>query len=133
MTDFGTFPDMEAVVSGWLRGKNIAIIGTRWYSSVPADPDFPLGVVKRIGGSPAVRRYLDAANIQIDVWGRSKSEARDIAAAARTALMQLEGQSVTSPVKAFVSGVEDALGLTWQPDPDTGRDRYLFSVIVYGR
>jgi hypothetical protein len=37
------------------------------------------------------------------------------------------------PVSAFISGVEDSLGLTWQPDPSTGRDRYIFGVSIYAR
>lgn len=35
------------------------------------------------------------------------------------------------PVNATVTGVEDDLGLTWQPDPATARDRYLFGLAVY--
>ena len=34
----------------------------------------------------------------------------------------------TSPVTAYVSGVQDSLGLTWLPDASTGRDRYTFAV-----
>lgn len=133
MTDYNEFPDIEAVVSGWLRDGNISGIGTRWYSSIPGTPTYPLGRIQRVGGLPAVRQYLDAANIQVEVWGESKSEARDIAAAARVRLLRLTGQSVTDPVIAFVSAVEDALGLSWRPDPETGKDRYLFSVIVFAR
>lgn len=128
-----TFPDLEAVASGALRAANITDIGNRWYSSVPADPVFPLGTIQRVGGIPAVREYMDAANIQIDVWGDTKAKARTIAAAARTVLINLTGTTVTSPVNAWISSVEDSLGLTWQPDPLTGRDRYLFGVTIYGR
>lgn len=132
-TDFHELPDVEAVARQWLSDGALAVIGTRWYSSVPSTPTYPLGTVKRIGGIPAIRQALDAGNIQVEVWGTSKSEARDIAAAARVRLLRLEGKSVTTPVAAFVSAVDDSLGLTWQPDPDTGRDRYLFSVLVYAR
>jgi uncharacterized protein DUF3168 len=129
---FVTFPDFEAVAAARLRGANITNLGARVYSSVPADPTFPLAVVQRVGGIPPVRRYLDGANIQVDVWGGTKAQARDIADAARRALLQLEGSMVTDPVTAWVSGVDDSLGLTWAPDPETARDRYLFGVLIYG-
>lgn len=133
MTDFKEFPDAEAVAAAWLRASALAEVGSRWYSSIPASPTWPLGVVKRIGGTPAVRRYLDAASLQVEVYGENQAQARRIAAAARVALHRLEGQTVSSPVAAFVSGVEDSLGLLRQTDPDTARDRYLFGVIVYLR
>ena len=126
-------PDMEAVCAVVLRNAAITNVGTRVYSSIPRDPTFPLITVHRIGGLPAVREYLDAANIQIDVWGGTKSEARDIAARARVVLLTIAGTLITSPVRAWISGVEDQLGLSWQPDPVTGRDRYVFGVAVYGR
>ena len=126
-------PDMEAVAAVTLRNAAISGLGTRVYSSIPADPTYPLVTVQRIGGIPSVREYLDTANIQIDVWGGSKSEARDIAARARVVLLSLAGTSVTSPVSAWISAVEDVLGLSWQPDQLTGRDRYIFGVLIYGR
>lgn len=126
-------PDIEAVANKALRNANIAGIGARWYSSVPKTPTYPLGTVQRLGGEPPVRQYLDSAIIQIEVWGTSKSEARDIAARARIALLEIEGTSITDPVAAFVSGVEDSRGLTWQPDELTGRDRYVFNMAIYAR
>jgi hypothetical protein len=124
--------DVEAIVASVLRAAGITnLVGV--YSSIPKDPTFPLITVQRIGGFSPVREYLDAANIQIDVWGGSKSEAFDIAARARLVLLGLAGTQVPSPVSAWVSAVEDSLGVTWQPDPSTGRDRYLFSVLVYAR
>lgn len=132
MTDYQDFPDVEAVVAKAIRDAATGA-GTRVYSSVPKTPTYPLVTVSRQGGQPAVRRYLDAAEIEIYVWGTSKSEARDIADAARRAVLDLEGTAVTDPVSAFVSGVEDSRGLTWDPDQTTGRDRYFFTMSVYAR
>lgn len=125
--------DIEAAAIEWMRGQGIA--GGRVYSKVPASPQFPLVSVQRIGGIPAVREYLDAANLQIDVWGNSKSEADDLATAARIALLGMEGKVVQVPNggQGWVSGVADSLGLTWLPDDETGRDRYLFSMVFYCR
>ena len=125
------FPDTEAIAAKTLRDANIT--GSRVYSSIPKNPTYPLITVHRIGGLPAVRDYMDAANIQIEVWGGTKSEAFDAAAEARATLIELEGTSVTDPVDAWISAVEDSLGLSWQPDPLTGKDRYLFAVSIYAR
>jgi hypothetical protein len=125
---FDTFPNVEGLCGVVLRGT----LSCGVYSSIPKkDPDFPLITVKRIGGVPAVRERLDAANIQIDSWGTSKKDALDNARDARLALLGMAGQTYTTPIAGFVSDVRDSLGLTWQPDTETGRDRYIFSVYVY--
>lgn len=129
MTAFTTMPDIEAICSAAIR--NAAIVAARVYSSIPKDPTFPLIVVERIGGTPAIRQRLDAATVQVSVWGGTKSQAHDAAQAARVALLELEGTAVTDPVAAFVTAVDDAGGMIWLPDPLTGRDRYLFTVSVY--
>lgn len=129
-------PDLEAVASYTLRQA-----GFRCYSSIPNNPEWPIIVVHRAGGTPAIRDYLDTAMIQCDVWGGAKddevpitkSAILDIAQQARAELFSLEGTSMDTPVPVFVSAVDDAIGLSWLPDPDTGRDRYLFSVWLYGR
>lgn len=126
-------PDLEAVAAEALRTAAITNLGTRVYSSIPRTPTFPLVTVQRIGGIAAVREYMDTANIQIDVWSENKSQGRDIAARARVVLLSLAGTTVTSPVSAWISAVEDTLGLSWQPDQLTGRDRYIFGVLIYGR
>lgn len=128
-------PDIEAAVAYWLRLANLSGIGDRVYTEVPADPEFPLITVQRIGGAPAVRQYLDTGNIQIDVWGDDSSDAKeqahDIAQAARRECHNMEGREFALPVHLYVTGVEDSLGLTWLPDDFTGRERYLFSVTVF--
>lgn len=122
------FPDIEAVVSGYLKGATDA--GNRVYTRIPASPQYPLITVSRLGGIPTVKHHQDAAQIQVSVWGNTKAEARDIATDARLALMTLEGATADD---AFVHGVDDATGLTWLPDSETGRDRYLFGVFIYFR
>lgn len=126
-------PDLEAIAAVALRNAAISGVGSRVYSSIPRDPTYPLITVTRIGGIPAVREYLDTASIQIDVWGGTKSEAHDIAARARVVLLTIAGTLITSPVRAWISAVEDSLGLSWLPDSVTGRDRYVFGVEMYGR
>ena len=129
MIDFSPFPDSEAIASAQLRDQDVC--GGRVYSSHPKkDPVYPLAVVRRLGGVPAVRRRLDAARIQVDVYGNNKSEARAAAEAARLALHRAEGTTFAE-FEGHVTGVEDELGLTFLPDPDTARDRYTFSVALF--
>lgn len=121
-------PDVEAVAAEILRDADVC--EGRIYSSIPRAPTFPLAIVARLGGIPAVRRRLDAARIQVSVWGNNKAEARDAADLARIALHEAEG-TTSAVYEAYVTGVEDELGLTWLPDQETARDRYLFAVTVY--
>jgi hypothetical protein len=114
VADFLTFPDAEEICCTALSA----------FSAVPANPTYPLLVAERAGGSPSVRRALDKAIIRVTSWGGTKAQARDNAEAARRALLELEG---VHPV----TGVEDAQGLTWQPDIDTNRARYVFAMAVY--
>lgn len=129
------FPDLEAIARNVIANANITNLSTRVYSSVPKDytRSQAIATVRRIGGVPAEKHRYDRANIQVDVWGTSKSVAQDIAQAARAALHDAENTRFTSPVSAYVAGVQDSLGLTWLPDPVTGQDRYTFGVYMTGR
>jgi hypothetical protein len=121
------FPDTEAIASTALHAA-----GIRAYSSIPANPIYPLVTVKRMGGIPQDKRALDRSNLQIDVWGNSKSECRDLALAARLVLMSLEG-TTSSDFNGTVTAVEDSQGLFWLPDQETKRDRYIFSVTMFAK
>lgn len=128
-----TFPDAEAAASWILRQAGIA--SGRVYSSIPSSPTYPLVVIERIGGIPADRIRLDRARIQINCWGTSKSNARQLAADARTAIMLAQGTSLTTgggaPVNCVITGVDDDLGLFWSPDNATDKDRYIFGVEIF--
>lgn len=129
-----TFPDAEALIGIILRAASITGLSSRVYSSIPKAPTYPLITIKRIGGIPAERHRLDRARIQIDVWGNTKSEARDIADAARVAIFAAEGQTYDetgTEMDGFITCVEDDLGLAFIPDPATARDRYVFGLAIY--
>ncbi len=131
MTDFSPMPDLEAVCSDAIKAASI-----RAYSSIPAKAGtatvpYPFVTVKRLGGIPVERHRIDQARIQVDSWGDNKKDAWRTAEAARRAILGLEGTK--SPKhEAVITGVEDDLGTVWLPDPDTGRDRYIFAMLVYG-
>lgn len=132
--DYDAFPDFESLASSIIRN---ALSGSRVYSSIPDKPTWPLIVVKRVGGSPIEAHSMDLAQIQVDVWGGSKSEARDLAVEARVALHlgECETYAVSLPEwpeAGFIAKVTDTTGLSWSPDPSTNRDRYVFGVSISG-
>lgn len=134
MTPFLRGPDIEAIAANAIRNASIPGLNGV-YSSIPKKPEpvYPLITVARDGGEPAVRQYLDAGVIEVRVWGGTKSEIQDIAQRARVALLELEGTTITSPVRAVISGVDDARGLRWEPDELTGKDRYIFMMTIFAR
>jgi hypothetical protein len=135
MSRYNVLPDMEAAVATVIRDAAITGLGDRVYSSIPAKPTYPLVVVIRVGGTPSVRRYLDRANIQINVWGENQGQALDIAQECRVVVLEAEGTNVTidGVGDVWISAVDDSLGMSYVPDPSTNRDRYLFGLLVAGR
>ena len=88
----------------------------------------------RIGGKPAEPRWLDRASIQLDAYGETKQQARDLAATANASLMDLndtDGVIDTGDVSGVVTGVLIESALPWQPDDTTDTARYLSTVTVY--
>lgn len=136
MTDFAVLPDSEYLAVKILKaeigaGKLFGTPGPRIGTRLPAEPDFSKGViqVQRIGGIPTQRRWLDHANIQIDVWHDMKADAHDMAQLARVILHKGEGKQYATPA-AVLTGVEDALGLAWQFDSLNLKPRYTLGVYL---
>lgn len=125
---FSEMPDIEAVCIAALRAADVA--DERVYGSVPATPVYPLVKLERVGGVPAIRRRLDRASIQVSAYADDRETARDVAELARRVLHDAEATAFED-FNAYVTGVEDELGLQYVPDPETTRERYLFSVAVF--
>lgn len=119
------FPDAEAVVISVLRTAEFPAV-----SALPSNPAYPLVVVKRIGGVPAEKHHTDNPSLQIEVWGTDKAQVHDLAQATRAAIHDAEGTSLEL-FSAYITGVEDTLGLSWLPDPVSQRARYVFGVGLY--
>lgn len=127
-TPWKAFPDIEAMAGKVLRDAGVAAGGV--FSSLPNNPTYPLITFSRVGGIPSDERRLDRARIQIEAWGNNKGEARLAAEKARRAIHLAESTAV-SQFAGYITRVEDELGLTYLPDPPTGRDRYIFAVGIY--
>lgn len=125
MSAFDAYPDAEAVVCEQLATvPGTDHVGTR----IPADATGTVVRVTRLGGIAPVRGRLDLARIQVEVWNADQATARDVAAECLKALHELEG---TSTETAFVTAVEQDLGMSFIPDPMTNQSRYIFGVAVY--
>jgi hypothetical protein len=126
--------DVEALVSQYLRAQSevTAYIGQRFYTSLPADPEFPCGRVVRIGGAPKVSRPLvvDSAHLQIDVFGGSKATAFDTVDAIRQELAKLVDEDPVQPL-GVVCGVRFG-PLAYLPDESyvPAKPRYAQDVTV---
>jgi hypothetical protein len=126
------FPDLKAVAIQVLLSANVN--GTRIYSSLPDDVGtssrpWPVIVIRRLGGLPVNDRWLDRANLQIEVWGTNQKECFDGFNASRKALFDSVGTTVNSCV---ITNARVILGPQDIPDPPTGRDRVVGGVALFG-
>lgn len=128
--------DVEALVSKHLRAAPAvtALVGDRVYSAIPKRAEWPLVRLTRVGGGPVgTPNVLDAGRIQVDAFGGSKAQARELAATVIGELVaNLAGQhdGGESTVTAVRAG-----SLRSNPDPtfDPPKPRYVAEVTVYVR
>jgi len=129
--------DVERLLIRFLRDHQDVetLCDQRVYTKIPAkvtESNYPLITLHRFGGIPPIPYHLDAARIHLDAWGKKgnpgKVTAHDLAAQAHAALH--EAPTVAHDL-GVVTGVTDVVGLSWLPDPDTGRDRYFFECNVF--
>lgn len=123
-------PDVELICVDYLKtvAEIQSLTSGRVYTQLPAEPTFPLVVLHRVAGSPAIQGHLEAARIQFDCWGRKKIEARQLAATVQAAMF--EAERATHPL-GVVTAVQEALGPLWLPDPARPTARYLLDLVVY--
>lgn len=122
-------PDVEMAALRWLKAQAelTALVGQRIYAKLPKAPTFPAVRLMRVGGTPVIAQHLDVARLQVEAFAPAKYDAWRVAATAQAAIHLLPGIHF----EGVVTAVEDAVGLTWAPDNQTDRPRYLFDVLVY--
>lgn len=128
------WPDTEGAVRTWLRNQTgvQAVVATRIYFGVPKPTaTYPLVTVQRIGGGPtAGDAPVDAAMLQIDVWGDkhangngNKAGCWTVSAAVLAALEVVNDTLIATSVRAAIN-VESVI---WAPDPTDDRPRYVIT------
>lgn len=125
-------PDVERLTVTWLRDQveAAAIFDDRIYTEIPNSPTWPLARITRVGGGPTSRlARLDAAELQLDVWGGPKATAYD---GFTTLLALMAGRMVGTHDLGVVSAVE-VVSLRWLPDDSftPARPRYSADVRVW--
>lgn len=135
--EYTPLPDIELMVCDWLGGHSLidALVSGRVTTELAAGVTFPCITIQRVGGIPAVDRWLDKASIQVSCWGDvSVTDGRylchTLARKARAAMFDMRGYVHAQGV---CTGVEDDQGMIWQPDAsaDPTLPRYVFGVAVY--
>lgn len=129
-------PDVEALVSQFLRAQDeiTDLVDERVYTVIPKNAAFPLLLAHRPPGGLAVTSrplYLDAALVQLDAYGGSKGQARNLIETARAVLAaRLEGVHESG----VVTGVQFG-SMGYLPDPDftPARPRYVADLTVWVR
>lgn len=111
------FEDAESMVRKFLADRIAVPVSTR----VPATRPVTFIRTWRTGGA-ATNRILDRPMITVEVWAPDSVTASSIAGRARDMLL---GAYTGMP---NVRAVDEVSGLYFDPDPDTGIDRYTFTV-----
>lgn len=88
----------------------------------------PFVRVSRVGGSEAVREWLDAPRIQFEAYADDQAEAWQVAALVRAAVQQIDRVQHDEGV---VTAATVLLGPVWLPDPPTDRPRYILDVQLH--
>lgn len=106
--------DVEGTVRSWARDTMIEVDGRVFFGANNQAP-FPQIVLFRVSGPD------DEVLIQFDVWAANKAQAASLAAALATAVDGVHGYTAGGVVlkAALVEGV------TWQPDDESNRERYV--------
>lgn len=125
------FPDAISTVIGALNAQ----LGSLGYAGVPVRSKVPnprparFVLVFRTGG-PRVGLVVDAAQVTVEAWAASDTDAHDLAQAARAIVGSLQG-TVTGGVTVY--GVDEFSGPGYLPDPESGQSRYTWTTSVQTR
>lgn len=125
MTDVFLIPDVEALVSQYLRDQSevAALVDTRVYSIIPNTPTYPLVRVSQFDSTDLTVGWLDGAALQIDAYADWKAAASDVGRTARAVLHNIIG----SHDEGVVTGVRTS-GWRYEPDRSfpTAKPRFVF-------
>ena len=135
MTDLWIPPNMEALVSAFLRAQPemTDLVAARIYTAIPKDATYPLVRVVQLLDTPAgAPLYSVAFEMQVEAFGGTKAQAWQIASTARALIdARLLGDY---PGFGVVNGSTPG-ALLDLPDEDftPAKPRWLFSSTIYGR
>lgn len=113
----------EVVLVAYLRAALADT--TRVAQKVPTTRPQRLVQVVRTGGAP-LHRVVDRAQLTVTAWAESEVEAEKLASRCRDAVL---AATRAGAAQVFMPRSE-VLGYYYDPDPESGADRYTFTAIV---
>ncbi|MGW1866813.1 hypothetical protein ACWCPS_14780 [Streptomyces mauvecolor] len=121
------FPDVERLIVDHLKYRP-ELAGVAVDNRPPAtfDGTQQAVLVSRTGGAWVDDLHLDQPLVELEVYGRTKTEAHTVSLSVRAALLQLRG---TSYGTAVVTDVVETEAVRWLPDYNRpAGNRYLTTV-----
>ena len=108
--------DIEAALIAWLPDKT----GIPWHGDVPEDRPEQFGTVERTGGGIS-DVVIDSPTVALQLWGKSRSDAKNLAYKARDAL----------PAFAYEPGVRKVEVETLYNFPDEKGNQARYQIIAH--
>lgn len=128
-------PDVIALIrDAWLAQSSVtALVSTRIYDRIPASAtstDFPLVELIDVDDDEASDAVHGLSRVQNSIWGQGPSpantqQARLIARTMRAAARDLKGTYSTGTIYACTPAL-----FIPQPDPATGRARFILDTVL---
>ena len=121
------FPDVEALLTAWLRGQ---LTGVTVGNKLPNPRPDPFVLIQRHGG---VRQTVvtDAAQVGLECWAGRDYEAHDLLQQCRSLLLyQIPGQILSGYT---VYRVDEVGGPSNLPDPTSSMPRWVMELQVHVR
>ncbi len=121
------FPDVEALLTAWLRGQ---LTGVTVGNKVPNPRPDPFVLIQRHGG---LRQTVvtDAAQVGLECWAGRDYEAHDLLQQCRSLLLyQIPGQILSGYT---VYRVDEVGGPSNLPDPTSSMPRWVMELQVHVR
>lgn len=121
--------DVEQLVRNALAADTdiAALVDERIGTRIATDPTYPFIVIRRVASRQVARRWLDGVRIQFDCYADTQKEAWTIAATIQAVITRLVG---VYP-EGIVTGSDEEIGPTYQPDPKTSKPRYIQDHRIY--
>lgn len=126
--------DIEALLATFLRGQSdiTDVTEDRVYTDLPHERKYPLILITRTGGGYIYAHHLDAAEVNLDVYGGTHKLAQSLAG---TCMSIMAAGLVGAHPEGVVTRIQ-ANGIAYNPEPDStdlqghARPRYTVSATV---
>lgn len=131
-TTYAALPDTELASVKYLRSVMAValMVNGRVYTSVPANPTYPLVSLVRVGGTVRADATLDRATLQIECYGNSQYEANELS---RKVIAALAGAAGWRGLGMTITTTDPVSGMLYLPDPETKQPRYVLDHDLYVR